>query len=85
MVLCIHIVERTTIMLPAQLKHRAHRLAAKLGISMGELIRESLREALNRDRGDVEDPLYSDDASYPGPAPADLAADHDNYLYGKKP
>ena len=71
-------------MLPAQLKHQAHRLAVKLGISLGELIRESLRETLNRDRGDV-DPLYSDDASYAGPAPADLAADHDNYLYGKKP
>jgi len=76
-------MERTTIMLPAQLKHRAHRLAAKLGISLGELIRESLRESLKRDGEDV-DPLYSDNASYAGPAPADLAAGHDNYLYGKK-
>jgi len=77
-------MERTTIMLPAQLKHRANRLARKLGISLGELIRESLREALNRTPADDEDPLYSDTVSYGGPAPADLAADHDDYLYGKK-
>jgi hypothetical protein len=76
-------MERTTIMLQAHLKHRAHRLAGKLGISLDELIRESLRETLNRDTEDVV-PLYSDDATYAGPAPADLAADHDAYLYGKK-
>ena len=70
-------------MLPVRLKHRANRLARKLGISLGELIRESLRDALHR-RQDDDDPLYADDVSYPGPAPADLAADHDEYLYRKK-
>lgn len=77
-------MERTTIMLPGQLKYRAHRRAAELGISLGELIRESFLETLNRDREDV-DPLYSDDATYAGPAPSELAVDHDSYVYGKKP
>ena len=77
-------MERTTIMLPGPLKHRATRLARKRGVSLGELIRESLREALARNPSSDEDLLFADDASYPGPVPADLAADHDDYLYGEK-
>ena len=71
-------------MLPAELKHRANRLARRLGISLGELIRDSLREALNRAPEDSDDSLYTDRVVYSGPAPANLAADHDDYLYGKK-
>ena len=37
---------------------------------MGELIRESLREALARNPSSDEDLLFADDASYPGPVPS---------------
>ena len=75
-------MHRTTIMLPLNLKRRARGLAQRMGVSLSELIRESLEATLRGDRGDLgEDPLY-DDEIYDGPAPADLSSDHDTYLYG---
>ena len=70
-------------MLPLNLKRRARGLAQRMGVSLSELIRESLEATLRGDRGDLgEDPLY-DDEVYDGPAPADLSSDHDIYLYGE--
>ena len=75
-------MHRTTIMLPLNLKRRARSLAQRMGVSLSELIRESLEATLRGDRGDLgEDPLY-DDEVYDGPAPEDLSSDHDIYLYG---
>jgi len=74
---------RTTIMLPADLRHRSTRRARERGLSFGELVRESLSAEL--DRASVSrdaDPLFADHAVYKGRAPADLAAEHDAYLYG---
>jgi len=77
-------MHRTTIMLPLNLKHRARSLAQRMGVSLSELIRESLEASLRGDRGDLgEDPLY-DDEIYEGPAPVDLSSDHDAYLYGSE-
>ena len=77
-------MHRTTIMLPLNLKRRARGLAQRMGVSLSELIRESLEATLRGDRGDRgEDPLYHDDEVYDGPAPADLSSDHDLYLYGE--
>ena len=39
-------MKRTTIMLPEELKNQAERSAASMGISLGELIRESLEARL---------------------------------------
>jgi hypothetical protein len=65
------------------LKERASRLASRLGVSLGELIRQSLEAALRGDAGEVrEDPFFADRAVYGGPAPANLSADHDDFLYG---
>lgn len=80
------VMHRTTIMLPLPLKRRARIQADRLGISLSELIRESLEASLEDRAGEAgEDALYGDDAVYDGPAPADLAADHDAYLYGDAP
>ena len=75
-------MHRTTIMLPLNLKRRARGLAQRMGVSLSELIRESLEATLRGDRGDLgQDPLF-DDEIYDGPAPMDLSCDHDIYLYG---
>jgi hypothetical protein len=75
---------RLTIRLPAELKARAVHHARERGISLGELIRTSLSHVLSMEREDsrLRDPLFADDAVFTGPAPADLAANHDEHLYG---
>lgn len=75
-------MKRTTIMLPEELHRRAAARAKQLGISLGELIRVSLDTALpGATYG--EDPLFKD-FIFDGPAPRDLSAEHDKYLYDKK-
>jgi hypothetical protein len=79
-------MQRTTIMLPRNLKMRASRHAGRLGISVGELIRQSLAAIIYRptDRA-REDPLFADQAVFGGQAPRDLAKHHDRHLYGEPP
>ncbi len=76
-------MERTTVMLPLELKVWAQRVAHQRGISLGVLIRESLTRALEIEEQDHReaDPLFSDDAVFTGDAPSDLAQHHDYYLY----
>lgn len=88
MLLCRHnisrtIVKRTSVMLPADLKARAMRTARERGISFGELLRRSLRAAVEDPATVHDDPVFADDAVFDGPAPTDLAAEHDGYLYGE--
>ena len=76
-------MKRTTVMIPEDLKIRAARRASSVGISLGELIRESLERALNSDFAELlDDPFLTDNAVYEGDTPIDLAQDHDKYLYG---
>jgi len=76
-------MHRTTIMLPADLRSQATRRAREMGISLGELIRESLADWLGRTEApNNEDSLLADDAIFEGPVPRNLAAEHDRYLYG---
>ena len=77
------VVNRTTLMLPAELKAQAQQRARQLGISLGQLIRQALESELAESGGvgHAEDPLFTDDAVWTGEAPTDLAADHDRYLY----
>jgi Ribbon-helix-helix protein, copG family len=78
-------MKRTTIMLPDDLKERGMRKARRRGISLGELIRESLQAHVDSpDIQPTEDPLYEDDAVFKGKAPRDFAKNHDRYLYGSK-
>jgi hypothetical protein len=77
-------MQRTTIMLPRDLKQRAAREARSRGVSLGELIREALASLL---RSDPEaagvDPMIGDTAVYDGPVPADTSERHDEQLYGR--
>jgi len=75
-------MKRTTVMLPEALRRRAAFRARQRGISLGELIRDSLDAALPGASYD-QDPLF-EDVIFDGPAPKDLSAKHDKYLYGKK-
>ena len=75
-------MKRTTIMLPEALRRRAASRAKQRGISLGELIRVSLDTAVPAASYD-EDPLF-EDVIFDGPAPRDLSAKHDRYLYDKK-
>ncbi|MCK4604954.1 MAG: hypothetical protein KAU41_09750 [Deltaproteobacteria bacterium] len=78
-------MQRTTVMLPHELKIKALNRANIQGISLGQFIRNSLLISLeNLQKNDsVDDPLFADDAVYHGKTPADLAKNHDNYIYGE--
>jgi hypothetical protein len=76
-------MERMTVMVPKDLSVRARKKAKALGISVGELVRESLVEKLctgNAERR--KDPFFADRVVFHGKTPPDLAANHDKYLYG---
>ena len=70
-------------MLPLDLKHRSQAHAQRMGVSLGELIRESLEATLRGDAGEVrEDALFTDTATLDGSLEGDLSEHHDQYLYG---
>lgn len=79
-------VQRTTIMLPLELKMRAQQLAKRDGMSLGDLIRRALDAWLKDSQASSarlgKDSLFADDAVWSGDVPADLSQDHDRYLYG---
>ena len=70
----------TTVQLPEELKLRAERAAHNQGISLEQFICQSLKAALAQ--MPENDPLFADQAVFRGPGPSDLAAEHDEYLYG---
>lgn len=77
-------MKRTTVMLPAELRRRAFIRARERGVSLGELIRESLESALpTAAPARADDALFADSAVFAGKAPTDLSAAHDRYLYGE--
>ena len=72
-------------MLPEELKNEAVRKAQKLGVSLGEVIREALELHLRRsDQTRGEDSLFADDAVFDREGPDDVSINHDRYLYGDK-
>jgi hypothetical protein len=81
--------ERTTVVLPAPLKERAVARAREQGISFGEFVRRAVekvvtvppRGAAARKTGD---PFWDNLKTYDGGGPRDVAAHHDEYLYGGK-
>ncbi|MGH9368634.1 MAG: CopG family transcriptional regulator [Thermoanaerobaculia bacterium] len=78
-------MRRTTIMLPADLQERAMRVARRKGVSLASLIRDSLDAALPSPGGGKDDDPLFEEAVFQGPAPADLAAEHDHHLYDEEP
>ncbi|MBW1789706.1 MAG: hypothetical protein JRK53_24340 [Deltaproteobacteria bacterium] len=79
-------MDRTTIMLPPELKIRASNQARKMRISLVQFIREALKKSLEGENERVanDDSLFLDKAVFDGMAPEDLASDHDGYLYGDR-
>jgi hypothetical protein len=74
-------MRRTTIMLPAALKSRAARQARSEGISLGELIRDSVERRLAaRQTSREHDPLFADEVTFKDDWPGDVAENHDKYL-----
>ena len=74
-------MKRTTIMLSDDLCRRARARARQRGVSLGELIRESLDASLpHAPHVRARDPLF-EGVLFDGPAPQDLSRDHDMYLY----
>ncbi len=68
-------------MLPENLRRRALFRAKQRGVSLGELIRDSLDRALPTTTYDSRrDPLF-EDVIYDGPGPKDVSSNHDKYLY----
>jgi plasmid stability protein len=77
-------MKRTTVMLPDDLRRRAFVRARERGVSLGELIRESLDAAVPASSpARAVDSLFTDSAVFAGKAPKDLSAAHDGYLYGE--
>jgi len=79
-------MDRTTIMLPPELKVRAANQAKKMGISLGQLIRKAPKKSLDTEKRTKtgDDSLFLDNVVYGGKTPGDLASEHDKYLYGEK-
>jgi len=80
-------VQRTTIVLPLNLKRSAAEAARHGGISFGEFVRRAVRkelaEAASQGGGRRKDPFLDDTAVYRGRGPKNYARDHDKYLYGE--
>ena len=75
--------EMTSLMIPVDLKEKAERSAELMGISLDQFVRDTLEARLGSlKRPRSEDPLFNFDDAYDGPAPSDLAINHDKYLYG---
>jgi predicted DNA-binding protein len=79
-------MDRTTIMLPPELKTRAANQAKKMRISLGQYIREALKRSLEIEKRpeSVDDSLFVDNVVFKGESPEDLASEHDEYLYGDR-
>ena len=81
--------DRTTVVLPDRLKQRAVARAREQGISFGEFVRRAVEKMFTSPpRGTTKkktgDPFWDNLEVYDG-GPSDLAARHDEYLYGGKP
>jgi hypothetical protein len=69
--------------LPDELMEKAERSAEVRGLSLDDVVRESLEAHLHTleiDRS--QDSLFAYQGVYEGPVPADLSERHDDYLYG---
>ncbi len=73
-------------MIPDELKEQAAKRARERGVSFGELVREALRDCLERAAAKksnfADDSVFVDTAVFDGDAPRDAATRHDDHLYG---
>jgi hypothetical protein len=70
-------------MLPEGLKSKAEERAKQLHVSLGELLREAVQAYLEReDHKWSDDPLVAGNYAVKEPAPPDVSANIDRYIYG---
>ena len=75
-------MNRTTIVLPPELKFEAQRLAHELHVSLTQLIREALEAQIKKfSKKRDSNPFFEDRQFFQGKAPKDLSENHDDYLY----
>jgi hypothetical protein len=73
------------IQLPDRLMNRAEQLAERMGVSLDDLVRESLEVLFHEKATSAEeDPYLSDWKVFEGPTPSDVVERFDDYLYGDK-
>jgi hypothetical protein len=79
-------MHRTTILLPEDLKLASERFAKSRKISLGALIRQQLQNlvASAHANSTTQDAVFAKFVPYVGKAPANLALDHDEELYGAR-
>ncbi len=75
-------MDRTTVMLPSELKQRVACRSREMGVSFGEFVRLSLQDELSHRKLDCGDPLFTDTTVFSGQAPSNAAEAHDELLYG---
>jgi len=64
---------------PDDLRKKAEAVARERGLTLGEFVRRCV--SMNVDQSRASDPLFADKGVFEGDAPADLAQNHDRYLY----
>ena len=72
-------MNRTTIVLPQDLKRRAVKAAKASGMPFSQLVRQALSEMLKNTK--PSDPFLNDQEVYVDAGPHDTAAAHDQYIY----
>ena len=79
-------MHRTTILLSKELRRDAETVARRRGISLSELIRRQLTAAVRGGNAlkRASDPLFQPTHLMSADGPPDLAARHDDYLYGRQ-
>jgi hypothetical protein len=79
-------MKRTTIMFPARLRSQVEKLARQEGVSLGELVCDTMRdriskqERVSKSNGHGRDPFFIHDDSVDDGLPADVSANIDKYL-----
>ncbi len=81
--------DRTTIVMPPLLKAKAVAKARQQGISFGEFVRQAVEKqiaapAKGKSKKKTGDPFWDNLVIYVDDGPVDLAARHDEYLYGEE-
>ncbi len=64
---------------PEDLWGKAEAAARERGLTLDEFVRRCVSKSIDQTR--ANDPLFADRAVFEGDTPADLAANHDQYLY----
>jgi hypothetical protein len=88
--------DRTTVVLPPELKKRAVLRARQQGISFGEYVRRALQDRLaqapkkvvmipwKKGRRKTGDPFWDNLVTYDDGGPTDMSTRHDDYLAGEE-